>query len=136
MSATSISVVVPTHQRRDSVVRALTALAHQDLPAGEFEVVVCVDGSDDGTKEAIASFHAPYELHVVDGPRRGRAAACNAALQIAGGEVIVILDDDMEPAPECLRRHRQNHAAGTSVCVMGAVPIRVDRDAPPAAQFM
>jgi GT2 family glycosyltransferase len=136
MSATSISVVVPTYRRRDSVVRALTALAHQDLPAGEFDVVVSVDGSDDGTKEAIAAFHAPYELQVVDGPRRGRAAACNAALEIASGEVIVILDDDMEPAPECLRRHRQHHAPGTKVCVMGAVPIRVDHDAPHAAQFM
>jgi GT2 family glycosyltransferase len=136
MSATSISVVVPTHQRRDSVVRALTALAHQDLPAGEFEVVVSVDGSDDGTQEAIASFRAPYALHVVDGPRRGRAAACNAALQIAGGEVVVILDDDMEPAPACLSRHRQHHAPGTHVCVMGAVPVRLGHDAPPAAQFM
>jgi GT2 family glycosyltransferase len=136
MSGASISVVVPTYRRRASVVRALTALARQDLPADEFEVVVSVDDSGDGTKEAIASFQAPYELRVVDGLHRGRAAACNAAVELAGGDVVVILDDDMEPAPGCLRRHRQHHTPGANVCVMGAVPVRVDRDAPPAARFM
>jgi GT2 family glycosyltransferase len=136
MSAPSISVVVPTYRRRASVIRVLTALARQDLPAEEFEVVVSVDGSDDGTSEAIASFQAPYDVRVVDGPRRGRAGACNAALGLARGEVVVILDDDMEPATGCLGAHRRHHAEGASVCVMGAVPVRVDRDAPPAARFM
>ena len=136
MSATSISVVVPTYRRRASVVRALTALAHQDIPAGEFEVIVSVDGSGDGTKQAIETFPAPYALRVVDGPHRGRAAACNAALALTAGEVVLILDDDMEPAPECLSRHRRHHAPGTALCVMGGVPVRVDRDTSPAARFM
>jgi GT2 family glycosyltransferase len=136
MSAPSISVVVPTYRRRASVIRALTALARQDLPTDEFEVVVSVDGSDDGTSEAIASFAAPYELRVVDGPRRGRAGACNSALELTRGEVIVILDDDMEPAPGCLRAHRRHHSDGAKVCVMGAVPVHVDSATPPAARFM
>ena len=136
MSAPSISVVVPTYRRRASVIRALSALSRQDLPAEEFEVIVAVDGSDDGTSDAIASFTAPFELRVVDGPRRGRAGACNAALELASGEVVVILDDDMEPASGCLRAHRRHHAEAEQVCVMGAVPVRFDRDAPPAARFM
>lgn len=136
MSTTSISVVVPTYRRRASVVRALTALARQDMPADAFEVIVSVDGSEDGTKEAIAALQAPYELRVVEGPHRGRAAACNAALELAAGEVILILDDDMEPAPECLSRHRRHHAPGTALCVMGGVPVHVDPNAPPAGRFM
>ncbi len=136
MSSPSISVVVPTYRRRASVIRALTALGRQDLPAEEFEVIVAVDGSDDGTSEAIASFSTPFELRVVDGPRRGRAGACNAALELARGDVVVILDDDMEPASGCLRAHRRHHTEAEKVCVMGAVPVRVDRDAPPAARFM
>jgi glycosyltransferase involved in cell wall biosynthesis len=136
MSAASLSVVVPTYRRRASVVRALTALTRQDIPAGEFEVIVAVDGSGDGTKEAIEAFRAPYELRVVGGEHRGRAAACNSALALAAGEVVLILDDDMEPAPGCLGAHRRHHAPGTAVCVMGGVPVRVGRDAPPAARFM
>jgi GT2 family glycosyltransferase len=136
MDRPSVSVVVPTYRRRASVVRALTALAHQDIPAGEFEVIVSVDGSGDGTKQAIEAFPTPYALRVVDGPHRGRAAACNAALALAAGEVIIILDDDMEPAPECLSRHRRHHAQGTALCVMGGVPVRIDHDTSPAARFM
>jgi GT2 family glycosyltransferase len=136
MSAASVSVVIPTYRRRDSVIRALSALAGQDLPHGDFEVVVAVDGSDDGTTEALASFEAPYALRVVEGPRRGRAAACNAAVELAVGEVVLILDDDMEPAASCLRNHRRHHSPDSSVCVMGGVPVRVDGAAPPAARFI
>jgi GT2 family glycosyltransferase len=131
-----ISVVVPTCRRRASVLRGLTALAAQDLRADEFEVVVSIDGSDDGTREAIGSFRAPYGLRVIDGPRRGRAAACNAGITVARGDVVVILDDDMEPAPACLSSHRRHHEDGARVCVMGAVPVRVDGDTPRVGRFV
>lgn len=136
MSAASVSVVIPTYRRRESVLRALSALAGQDLPFDDFEVVVSIDGSDDGTAEALASFDAPYALRIVGGPRRGRAVACNAAVAVAAGEVVLILDDDMEPASNCLRNHRRHHPPGSSVCVMGAVPVRLDDAAPPAARFI
>jgi glycosyltransferase involved in cell wall biosynthesis len=54
-----ISVVIPTYQRCASVRRALEALAHQTMPATEYEVIVPIDGSDDGTKEMIEGFRAP-----------------------------------------------------------------------------
>jgi glycosyltransferase involved in cell wall biosynthesis len=133
---TSVSVVIPTRGRPTSVLRALRALALQDLPADAFEVIVSIDGADDPTRSAIASFRAPYVLRTVDGPGRGRAAACNAALGHAGNDVVVVLDDDMEPAPACLRCHRRHHADGTRVCVLGAVPVRVDADTSRAGRFI
>lgn len=132
----SLSVVIPTRGRPASLLRALRALALQDLQADAFEVIVAVDGVDDPTRDAIASFRAPYVLRTVDGPGRGRAAASNAALGHARGDVILILDDDMEPAPACLRCHRRHHAAGTRVCVLGAVPVRVDPDTSRAGRFI
>jgi GT2 family glycosyltransferase len=131
-----ISVVIPTHQRRASILQALVALTRQDLPADAFEVVVSVDGSEDGTREAIAAFDAPYALRTVDGPRRGRAAACNAAIDVARGELLVILDDDMEPAPWCLRQHSLHHAPGSKICAMGAVPIQVDTASKPVVKYV
>jgi GT2 family glycosyltransferase len=131
-----ISVVIPTHQRRASVLRALGALVRQDLPYEMFEVVVSVDGSDDGTREAIAAFDAPYALRTVYGPRRGRAGACNAAIDVARGEIVLILDDDMEPAPSCLRKHGLHHAQQSKLCVIGAVPIEVDGTSPPVVRYV
>lgn len=133
---TELSVVIPTFNRRESILRALAALERQDLPPDEFEVVVAVDGSDDGTGEALAAQAPPYRLRTVDGPRRGRAGACNAGVLAAEGSIVVILDDDMEPAPSCLSAHRRHHAAGTRVCVMGAAPVVVDAASPHAAEFM
>jgi GT2 family glycosyltransferase len=101
-----------------------------------FEVVVSIDGSEDGTREAIAGFEAPYALHAVHGPRRGRAAACNAAMDAATGEIVVILDDDMEPAPSCLRNHGVHHVPGSKICAMGGVPIQVDAASEPVVKYV
>jgi GT2 family glycosyltransferase len=132
----SISVIIPTYQRRDSLLRTLTALARQDLPAETFEVIVSVDGSQDGTDAAVASFPAPFTLRSVQGTRRGRAAACNAAIAAAGGEIVVILDDDMQPSAGCLRYHARHHPPLSRTCVIGAAPVRLDETAPAAARFV
>jgi glycosyltransferase involved in cell wall biosynthesis len=51
----------------------------QDLPHEDYEVVVIVDGSSDGTVEMLRGLRAPYELViVVRGENRGLAAARNA----------------------------------------------------------
>jgi GT2 family glycosyltransferase len=132
----AISVIVPTHQRREPLRRALRSLSEQTLPPGSYEVAVAVDGSTDGTEEMLAELETPYGLRVASGPQRGRAAACNAALELARGEIVVILDDDMQVVPEFLERHREHHPPGSRLCVLGAVPISVDGSSPLAARYV
>src|SRR5512147_2046093 len=105
MTGPLLSVIVPTYQRCDSVARLLRALAQQTLAPEEYEVIVGIDGSNDGTREMLETFSASYRLRYVWQPNRGRAAACNAAIRLAEGDVLVILDDDMEPALDCLEQH-------------------------------
>lgn len=131
-----VSVVIPTRQRREPLRRALLALATQTAPAETYEVVVAVDGSTDGTEEMLAGLDAPFALHTVEGPGRGRAAACNAAIAAASGEVLIVLDDDMEPAPELIERHRRHHPAGSKLCVLGAVPVIRNGASPLAARYV
>ncbi len=133
-----ISVVIPTYRRRASVERALRALAVQTLPADQYEVVVVVDGSEDGTREMLAHFPAPYRLRWLWQPNRGRAAARNAGIGLAEAELVVLLDDDMEPTAGFLDAHLRAHAADADAprCVMGAVPIPVDHASPPATRYI
>jgi glycosyltransferase involved in cell wall biosynthesis len=131
-----ISVVIPTYQRRGSVERVLEALARQTLPHDAFEVIVSIDGSDDGTGDMVTQYHAAYTLRALWQPNRGRAAACNAGIRTARGDVIVLLDDDMEPAPGCLAGHLAAHPAGSRHAVVGAAPIRFDAASPPVVEFM
>ena len=125
-----MSVIIPTYRRRKSVRRALVALAEQTLPPDRFEVLVAIDGSEDGTRELVAQFAALYQLRGLWQPNRGRAAACNMGLAAARGELIIILDDDMEPAPGFLAAHLAAHARGERLVVLGAVPVALDQARP------
>jgi GT2 family glycosyltransferase len=135
-SVLDLSVVVPTHDRADSLRRLLDALSLQTLSADSFEVVVAVDGSRDGTLELLDASSRAYSLSSIWQEQAGRAAACNTAIRQASAPIVVILDDDMEPAAECLEAHLQAHACGTRRCVIGPVPIELSpADAPIARYF-
>jgi glycosyltransferase involved in cell wall biosynthesis len=131
-----LSVVIPTHERCQAVARALRSLAVQTASPSTYEVVVSIDGSTDGTREMVASLATPYPLVVADSPWRGRAAACNAALALVRGDVVIVLDDDMEATPEFIERHRAHHPPGSRQCVMGAVPVRISERSPLAARYV
>lgn len=134
--APAVSVLIPTHQRREALRRALLALAEQTEPADSYEAIVSVDGSSDGSEEMLAALDLPYELRVTAGPARGRAAACNSGLALARGEVLIVLDDDMQPAPAFVERHRSHHPPGSRRCALGAVPIELDGSSPRAARYV
>ena len=132
-----ISVVVPTYQRCASVERLLHALARQTLGPDEYDVIVAIDGSEDGTRQMVERFQAPYRLRSLWQPNRGRAAACNAGICEAPGDLIVLLDDDMEPAPGCLSAHLRAHGDDDlRLAVLGAVPVVQDPTSSPVAGFV
>jgi glycosyltransferase involved in cell wall biosynthesis len=118
-----VSIVVPTHDRRESLGRLLAALARQTAWAVPFEVVVVVDGSTDGTCELLAHYQPPYALIWHHQEQRGRAAACNAGLARARGSLVIYLDDDMTPSEGFVTAHAKSHPAGSRNAVMGAAPI-------------
>ena len=136
MTTPLVSVVIPTHQRRESLLRALASLATQSIPPEQYEVVVVVDGSDDGSRKAAESLPTQYSLRVLWQANRGRASACNAGVAAARGEVVVLLDDDMTATPELLAAHLHAHANGASLAVIGAAPIRLVPEMPAHVQYV
>lgn len=120
------SIVVPTYRRRESVRRLLLALRDQSAEPGAFEVIVVIDGSEDGTAEMVAGLAVPYELRAISKANGGRAAACNAGIAAARGDLLIILDDDMEPGREFVAAHLRAHAGEARLGVLGAVPIVVE----------
>jgi GT2 family glycosyltransferase len=132
----SVSVVIPTHQRREALRTVLDSLSHQSIDSQEYEVVVSVDASTDGTSEMLEAFESPLQLRWVSPVARGRAAACNAAVAAARGEVTIVLDDDMRVVPEFVARHRSHHPAGSRRCVLGAVPVELGAAGTHAARYV
>lgn len=135
MTAPSLGIVVPTLDRRESVLRLLHALESQTAPATDFEVVVVVDGSTDGTAEAVDAYRAPYALRRVSLQRSGLAAARNAGARATAAPIVQFLDDDMEPSPGMVAAHLERQRRGDALGVVGAAPIVVPPDASPVVRY-
>jgi GT2 family glycosyltransferase len=131
-----LSVIVPTYERQAALERLLRALVDQTLPHEDYEVVICVDGSTDDTRAMLGAFDAPYPLIWHWQPNSGRAAARNAAIARARGGVLVLLDDDMEPARVLLSAHLAEHPPGSRRCVMGAAPVVFDDHASAVSRYV
>jgi GT2 family glycosyltransferase len=118
-----MTVVVPTYRRRDAVVRLLEALAEElrgseEIAAG-VDVLVMVDGSRDGTLEAVEALSYPVPLRALFHENAGRAATRNRGLDEATGEIVWFVDDDMVPTAGLLGRHRRVHGAPEPRFMMG-----------------
>lgn len=132
----AVSVLIPTHQRREALRTVLESLAEQSVEASSYEVVASLDACSDGTAEMVDGLEVPYALRRVSPRARGRAAAVNAALAAARGEVAIVLDDDMRVVPEFVERHRDHHPAGSRRCVLGAVPVELHEGSTHAARYV
>ena len=102
-AAPDATVVVPS-LGRSGLDRLIRALANQTVPPATFEVVVVLNGPRaEWIPPPVA---AGLSLRVIHHAEPGRAGAVNAGAASAGGELIVLLDDDMEPVPTWLAAHR------------------------------
>ena len=120
-----LSVVIASYNRGALLLRLLGQLAEQRLPRGSFEVVVVDDGSTPPVAAELEAAALDLELTLVTQANTGQAAARHVGLGRARGEVVVILDDDMQVGPEFLSRHLEAHPEGSRNVVLGW--IRPDR---------
>jgi glycosyltransferase involved in cell wall biosynthesis len=106
-----LSVCIPTFNRRDRVAALVLELLRAKCP---LQICVHVDGSTDGTNEALAEIAShDARLVVTSGPNGGRGAAMFSAIASATGDYCMIFDDDddlfTDRLPEvCERLSRQD----------------------------
>lgn len=103
----SVSVVVAAHDEAATIGTKLRTVLDADYPPGLLEVIVVSDGSTDDTPAAaLAATMTPADdrLRVIELPRVGKAAALNAGVATATGEVVVFTDANSLFAPDALRQ--------------------------------
>ena len=118
--ATAASVVIPTHDRADSVAATLEALERQDCGAGVFEVVVVPNGCSDDTVDRLQARRSPLPLQVVPLARASASEARNAGAGAARGVIVIFLDDDITPHPGFVRAHLAAHGARDEQAPVGS----------------
>jgi glycosyltransferase involved in cell wall biosynthesis len=88
----ALSVCIPTYQRRERMLSLLGDL--MDL-GPSVEICIHVDGSTDGTIEALRERAGSLaHIKITDGPNGGRASALSAAIGSATAPFIMLFDDD------------------------------------------
>lgn len=114
------SIIVPTFNRADRLRRLLDALERQDIGAAAFQVVVCDDGSTDGTQAVLAA-PRPYRLTTRQRENGGPGPARNDAIVAATGDLLIFFDDDVEPSPDAIRLHAEAHEHDRDLVVLGTM---------------
>jgi glycosyltransferase involved in cell wall biosynthesis len=118
-AALMVSVVIPTFERRRSVVEAVQSVLNQTC--GDVEVIVVDDGSTDGTAAAVGA--VDERVRVVQRPNGGPAAARNTGIRHARAPLLAFLDSD----DRWHQRHLEellglfdSHPAAVLACTGGA----------------
>lgn len=118
-----MSVVVPTYQRRDRLREVVAAVL---ADPGTLELVVVVDGSTDHSAELLVDLAAAEpRLRPVVTANRGGAAARQTGIDLAVGDVVLLLDDDVVVAPGTVTGHGERHRAADDLVVLGYMPTRL-----------
>ena len=119
-----ISIVMPVGNAR----RYVRAAAESVLasPRADLELVVVDDGSRDGSRQIVEGI-ADGRLRIVEGPGQGIAAAVNAGIGAAHGEIIMRCDADDEHVAErfewqadWLSAHPDFDAVASGFCTIDA----------------
>ena len=127
-SFVKVSIVIPTYNRRSSLARSLESIASQDFPATEYEVIVVADGCTDSTEEYLRSFRPGCGFRWLNQANQGAAAAQNAGIAAAAGDLIIFVDDDCICDPGLVAAHVEAHRDADRVVAIG--PMLVHSDTP------
>ena len=102
-----ISIVIPTYNYAEKVLRAINSVLKQ--LTDEHELIVIDDGSTDNTKELLSDLQQKHSsLRVIYKENGGAASARNLGINEACADYLVFLDADDE-LDDCALEHVERH---------------------------
>ena len=97
-----ISIVVPTYNESENIEK-LIPLVNSALKNYNHEIVIVDDNSPDGTAEVVKKFTKNYSVKViVRDEKSGLASAILTGFMNSSGEILGVIDADMQHPPELM----------------------------------
>jgi dolichol-phosphate mannosyltransferase len=97
-----ISIIIPTYNEKDNITPLLDRVA-KALSGYDYEILIVDDGSKDGTIELASELAFKYPVKViVRRGERGLATAVVHGLKSAAGQIIGVMDADLQHPPEVI----------------------------------
>jgi glycosyltransferase involved in cell wall biosynthesis len=103
MKDLSVSVLIPTYKRSKLLKHVFDALTTQSNK--NFEVLVIIRPSGDGTEELVRTYAGKLEIKSIIQKSGHFLDALNLGLDNAKGELILFLDDDAIPSPNWIQAY-------------------------------
>ena len=97
-----ITIIIPTYNRGDTLLRAVNSIIHQTYQ--DWELLVVDDGSTDNTEAVLEGLHHPRITYERLKENRGACYARNHGILQARGELIAFQDSDDFWKPEKLEK--------------------------------
>jgi poly-beta-1,6-N-acetyl-D-glucosamine synthase len=97
----SISIILAARNEAARLPARIDNLLALDYPADRRQIIVVSDGSTDDTMRVLEPYRSVVE--VIDAPACGKAAALNAGVARASGEILVFADARQMFAPDAVR---------------------------------
>ena len=117
-----VSVIIPCRNEAARIETVLEAIRVQDHPV--HEAIVVDNRSTDQTRAVVERYqraHRGWPLRILDCGVPGAAAALNAGIRAAEGEIIVRIDGHSQPKPEYVRSCVDALGGGDRTGVVGGV---------------
>ncbi len=122
---TAVSVIIPTYNRKASVLRLLNSLCEQTMPVNSYEVIVVDDGSPDDTA-TIANMTFPFSFHYLRQKNQGATIARNYGVSKSQGDILIFIDDDITISAKTVQTLANRCHQHSQTIVMGSLIQRND----------
>jgi len=98
-----ISVIIPTYNERDNLEELFRRIHEALTGVSDYEIIVVDDNSPDGTAEEARRLSFRYPVKVLVRPGKlGLSSAVMDGLKLANGDLIAVMDADLQHPPELL----------------------------------
>ena len=116
-----ISVIVPTHNRCNILLKCLDSLLDQSIPRFDYEILVINDGSNDKTRENLIKFLSLNNDNIFyfEQENKGPASARNVGIKHAHGRFLIFIGDDIIASRDLLKEHLKVLELNKNTAVLG-----------------
>lgn len=117
MANNFISIVIPTYHEKENISPLLTEI-HRAFTSQNYEIIIVDDNSRDGTAEIVAELANQYPVRIIVRRReRGLATAVMAGIAAARGDIIGVMDADLQHPPEIMSRLTAEIERGAAIAI-------------------
>ncbi|MDR1218810.1 MAG: glycosyltransferase [Treponema sp.] len=121
-TAPAVSVIIPTYNRAAYLQPTLVCLLHQKLSQGVIYEIIIVDSGSDITGVLAANLQKAYpgviKYKKIE-TSQNRSLLRNSGAELAEGEVLIFVDNDMMVPPEFIETHYNAHKETGNLVLLG-----------------